>query len=58
MTKPSKNKPQTFVTEHDKQKELTQILKTTGGNVKSSVDGIQDMRPIRPPRPLKKHTQR
>ncbi|MEZ8107349.1 hypothetical protein [Vibrio cortegadensis] len=55
MTKPT-DKPQAFVVTPNKQKELEQILKGTGGNVKSSVEGIQDLRPVSPPRPVKKRS--
>lgn len=55
VTKPT-DKPQAFVVTPNKQKELEQILKGTGGNVKSSVEGIQDLRPVSPPRPVKKRS--
>ncbi|MDN2669104.1 hypothetical protein OW495_20465 [Vibrio sp. 14N.309.X.WAT.E.F5] len=56
VTKPT-NKPQTSVFQSEKENQLEQILKGTGGTVKSSVEGIQDLRPVPPSRPSKKSRQ-
>lgn len=53
MTKPT-DKPQPFVVDPNKKQELDRILRGTGGEVKSSVEGLQELRPIPPARPVKR----
>ncbi|MGL0957760.1 hypothetical protein ABMX86_22830 [Vibrio vulnificus] len=53
MTKPT-DKPQSFVVEPNKKQELERILRGTGGEVKSSVEGLQELRPTPPKRPSKR----
>ncbi|HDZ9134267.1 TPA: hypothetical protein RUY93_003453 [Vibrio cholerae] len=51
MTKPI-DKPQPLV-DLNKKQELDRILTNTGGEVKSSVEGLQELRPT-PPQPIKR----